>query len=218
MRHDTPTDNSPRMALFPGDGFESTLPPEALDELLRRRGRPPSPPVHPPTLFIPFRSAPGVRGIVLALLGLALVVAIIVASTWRQPSQPVSSLAPTIAPAAQPTPALPLGWNADGTAQGRAGTIPEVRRAELVPPVVRRATLMRLPTQQLGVYRFYPVPTEYGGGTVLARFMGTVSRFLDIPKDAQLGDMWNVADGVSTTSWILCRSLQYGTTGVWIDP
>ena len=39
-----------------------------------------------------------------------------------------------------------------------------VRRALPVPVTVRRAILQRLPAQELGVYKWYPAPLDFGGG------------------------------------------------------
>jgi hypothetical protein len=112
--------------------------------------------------------------------------------------------------------------------------IVEVRRALPVPITVKRALVMRfplvhteplaqvsmvtMPLQASGDYQWYALPEAYGGGSVYARFCGTVGRFSDIPKNAQLGDMWNVTEFGTTTSWILCRPPRYGGGTVWLDP
>jgi hypothetical protein len=71
---------------------------------------------------------------------------------------------------------------------------PTVRRAELVPVTVKRATLLRLPTQELGVYKSYDLPAAWGGGSVWARYMGTKGRFSEIPPNAVPGDLWNITE------------------------
>lgn len=195
-RQDTTSARTPSPQ-FSTNGFDCQLPPEVIDEL-RRRGRPPSPPIRPPTLFIPFRQAPGVRGIVLALLGLALVVAIIVASTWRQPSQPANVVAS--APVAQSTPALPAGWNADGTAQGRAGVIPVVRRAEQVLRVGRWNQVF-MPDGQL----------------TWVRFWGVANTFADLPSNPQIGDAFGVREGGQHALWVW-HQLPNHVRAEWVDP
>ena len=112
--------------------------------------------------------------------------------------------APIQAPNAQPTPAA--------TPIVRA---PEVRRAQLVPVTVKRATLLRLPTQELGVYKYYEMPAVWGGGSVWARYMGTVGRFSEIPRNSIPGDMWNVTE--TGASWVYCVPIGYDHE-VWIDP
>lgn len=161
------------------------------------------------------------RGIVLALLGLALVVAVIVASAWHQPSQPSNVVAP--APVAQPTPALPSNWNADGTAVGRAGVIPEVRRAELAPPVVRRAELVRLPAASLSLNRVTAIAPENidqthvitmpYGTEVSATLRGFLNAENQLPRAGHIGDMYIVG----TVPWIWIRVS--GTSApTWVDP
>jgi hypothetical protein len=145
MRHDTLTDSSPPRTdrtTQPGGlhraGFESTLPPEALNELLKRRQpvekTAKRPPARPPSLTQP---AHDWRGLALALLGLALV-AIIVMSRWRQPSQPVQPQATPTAVASPATPAVQAP-----VVQTPVVQTPEVRRA--LPVLVPRAELVDLP-------------------------------------------------------------------------
>ena len=151
-REDTTAARTPPQTLRYQPGYDCPLPNDALNELLSRR--PSQPPVRalqrPPTAWrrvlhlLAFLAVPVV---LIALLGAILTGLHDKSAT--QPSTPVQapSVQPTPAaqtPVVQPTSAvLPPGWNADGTAQGRAGTIPEVRRAELVP--APRAQLVRLP-------------------------------------------------------------------------
>jgi hypothetical protein len=107
-------------------------------------------------------------------------------------------------------PGVPLG------AFARTKSPVTVRRAELVPITVKRAGFWRLPSQEFGIYKWYHVPEDFGGGRVWARFMGTAANFSDIPSRAELGDVWNVSAGGGST-WILCQPVGY-SRAVWIDP
>jgi hypothetical protein len=89
------------------------------------------------------------------------------------------------------------------------------RPTQLIPTPVRRAILYRLPSQTLGVYKWYPLPAEWGGGTVWARYMGTKEHFSQIPRAPMQGDLWNVTEG--NASWIYCTPAGY-THPIWIDP
>jgi hypothetical protein len=143
------------------------------------------------------------------------------------PVQPVNSPVPAgqqQAPAIAPPPAVqtpvvahtpePEVRRAEPVPAPRAELVP-VPRAELVPVTVKRATLQRLPSQELGVYKWYPLPLEWGGGIVKARYMGTVEQFSQIPADPVPGDMWNVIEG--NASWIYCTPAGYDHA-IWIDP
>ncbi len=211
------TASSPR---FETSAFESTLPPEALEELRGRSSRRPPPPLTPVT---PVKSVPPARdwrGSALAILGIALVAAVIVSQLAHQPARQVAApiaIAATPAPPLRvPAPSAPWPTPPSVVEVRRALPVP-VPRAELVPITVRRAALMRLPSQELGVYQYYHLPVEWGGGSVLARFMGTVANFSDIPKDPTPGDMWNVLEGGSTVSWVYCTPAGYSHP-VFIDP
>jgi hypothetical protein len=174
--------------------------------------------------------------VMLGICGLFFVIALCAVLNWstaaptRVASGPLSPplgeptpvmVTPAPAPAASAVPggvqpAPPLAVRAPDPEVRRAELVPvPVRRAELIPVTVRRAGLWRLPAQELGVYKYYPVPDEFGGGAVWARFMGTVANFSDIPKSAVPGDVWNVAD--SGTTWILCTPPGY-THAIWLDP
>jgi hypothetical protein len=226
---DTPTDNSPRMASnrYSGEGasdsFDSILPPEVRDELLQRRR-----PVANPPRPTPPRATPPWWQSILTFIGMIsmpiLAVAILGGFLWSVQivGRNAAPSASGPAPLAVPTPAPVV----------RRSPIVEVRRAEPVPVTVKRAEAVRfplvhieplapastvtMPLQASGDYQWYALPEAYGGGSVYARFMGTVGRFSDIPKNAQLGDMWHVVEGGAT--WILTQSPRYGAAAVWIDP
>lgn len=147
MRY-TSTDEAPLMApAQPGErhrsGFESALPPEALEEMLRRRvAKAPRQQYIPPWLqsiltLVGMISAP----MLLVAVGAALRVAL----TPR----------PVPAPQAQTLVAQSLESHVVPSPIRRE---PEVRRAELVPVPVYRAALWRLPSQELGVYKWYDLP------------------------------------------------------------
>jgi hypothetical protein len=204
----TPTETAPRTASpLPGErhrsGFESTLPTEALEEMLRRRvakaGRQQ---YIPPWLqsiltLVGTISAP----ILLVAIGAGLVVAL---------TRPVP--APTPAPPAQTPVAQSLESHVVPSPIRRE---PDVRRAELVPVTVHRAALWRLPSQELGVYKWYDLPESWGGDRVWARYMGTKGRFSEIPPNPVPGGLWNVTE--TGASWIYCVPAGYNHA-VWIDP
>jgi hypothetical protein len=206
MQH-TPRETSPRTAqpTQPGDihraGFESVLPPDVFDELVAPR--------RPRILGRPVKGPHGRRAIVLAVLVLVVLAAIVVFALIRHQASPV---APAVQPAAaqQPTPAVQ-----SAAARAWLAAAPMVRRAELVPVTVKRATLMRLPSQELGVLKWYPLPDVWGGGSVLARYCGTVERFSEIPPDPAPGDLWNVTE--TGAGWIYCTPAGWNHNA-WIDP
>jgi hypothetical protein len=189
--------------------------------------KPPAPPQRPPCLAL-VRSwwHPALGW----LLALAAVVAVLAVS-WPSPEQREKALResaqasrsaeekataamealrksvpqPTPAPAATPFPA-PVQQQAPANA-----TQPAVQ----TPAAAPRAQLVRLPSQELGVYKWYPLPPEWGGGSVLARYLGTVERFSEIPPNPIPGDLWNVTEG--NASWVYCTPLNYNHP-IWIDP
>jgi hypothetical protein len=208
MRY-TSTDEAPRMApAQPGErhrsGFESTLPPEALEEMLRRRVA-----KAPRQQYIP----PWLQSI-LTLVGMisAPILLVAVGATLRVALTPRPVPAPTPAPPAQTLVAQSLESHVVPSPIRRE---PEVRRAELVPVPVYRAALWRLPSQELGVYKWYDLPESWGGGRVWARYMGTKGRFSEIPSNPVSGDMWNVTE--TGASWIYCVPIGYNHVA-WIDP
>jgi hypothetical protein len=152
-------------------------------------------------------------------LALVIVLAVGLASLSRKPAPPgpdlvlEHSLALLARGSEAQQPAT--DWQKDGTAYGKAGVLPEVRRAERVPTSVKRATLLRLPGQEFGVYKWYDLPAEWGGGSVWARYVGTKERFSEIPPNPSLGDLWNVTE--TGASWIYCIPAGYDHAA-WIDP
>ena len=201
----TPRETAPRTASPPPgerfrSGFESTLPRSALEEMLRRRvAKAPRQRYIPPWLqsiltLVGIISAP----ILLVAVGASLMVAL----TPR----------PVPAPPAQ----TPVAQSLESqVVREPIRTEPEVRRAELVPVPVHRAALWRLPSQELGVYKWYDLPESWGGGRVWARFMGTKGRFSEIPPNPVSGDLWNVTE--TGASWIYCVLIGYNHAA-WIDP
>jgi hypothetical protein len=195
-------------------GYDCPLPDDALREFLGRR-----------------RPQPAVKALqrpqsawkrVLCALALLFPIAFIALLTylgWHSTTRRHPLLEQTFPPMSQ-SPAPQVGAPAPITIVEvrRAQLVPiTVRRAEFVkgPPVVKRASLMKSPAAGLGVYQYYALPESVGGGEVLARFLGTVARFSDIPPDPAPGDMWNVAE--TGTSWIYCIPLG-GNHLQWIDP
>jgi len=95
----------------------------------------------------------------LVLLGCTIVIGGSIA-TWRQgeTAERARDKAISQSLALQPTPAP--ASHEPSVLPPRA---PEVRRAERVPVTVERATLLRLPAQELGVYKWYGLPDVWGG-------------------------------------------------------
>ena len=145
------------------------------------------------------------------LLGCTIVIGGSIA-TWRQgeTAERARDKAISQSLALQPTPAP--ASHEPSVLPPRA---PEVRRAERVPVTVKRATLLRLPGQELGVYKWYELPDVWGGGSVWARYMGTKGRFSEIPPDPVPGDLWNVTE--TGASWVYCMPAGHDHP-VWIDP
>jgi hypothetical protein len=110
------------------------------------------------------------------------------------------SPAPVVQPA--PMPAQPVSR-------------PPVEQTRLVRAPAPRATLLRLPAQELGVYKWYGLPAEWMGGSVWARYCGTVEHFSQIPPNPVPGDLWNVIE--TGASWIYCVPIGYNHP-IWIDP
>ena len=157
MKQNTSRETSPRTAppRFSTDDFDCELPPEARDELFTHK--------RPRILGRPVKNSHGLRRLGVAALVLVVLAAIVVIAFWSwQRSLPhPAPVAPTVPavslPIPTPTASLATVWT------------PEVRRAEPVPVVVKRAILFRLPSQELGVYKWYPLPDAWGGASVRAR-------------------------------------------------
>jgi hypothetical protein len=188
-------------------GYDCLLPDDALDELVAPR--------RPRILGRPVKGPHGRRLIMLAVLVLVLVAADVVVAlvSWQRPAA-----APAAAPdpilehskallAAQETQPVP-GWQSDGTAYGRAGVIPEVRRAELVP-VPRAQQVLRL-----GRWNQVWMPD---GVLTWMRFLGIKDTFADLPKNPQLGDAWGVQEGGQHALWVWSVPVGF-TRPVWQDP
>jgi hypothetical protein len=190
-----PLTNSRKKAKIFSPDFDCELPPDVRAEFYRpKRPRillPPSPPKSP---------ARGNSGRSWALVVLLFALALVALASWF--TKPPSSHPVTPQPVFRPTPAPAILEKA-------------APRAQLVPVPVRRATLYRLPTQELGVYKWYELPAEWGSGSVWARYMGTREHFPQIPRASVPGDMWNVMS--PSASWILCTPSGY-THPRWIDP
>ena len=184
-------------------------PPQARAEFFTRR---PPPPPH-------LRGDGPWRGSALAAAGL-LAAGVIMLSLWHQPAPPASSVArsvqsapplPASSPEARATPATTpaTGWNADGTGFGRAGTLPEVRRAL---PVVHRAQLVHV--RPIGTYENDLMPD---GRVLTTRYMGELSSAAGLPAHgSQLGDMWFTRN--DSHCWVLAPIGAGSTTVGWIDP
>jgi hypothetical protein len=207
--HTTPRETSSRKASpLPGErhrsGFESTLPLWALEEILRRRGaKAPRQQYIPPWL----QSILTLVGIISAPILLVAVGAGLMVALTPRPVPARTPPPPTQTPVAQSLKShvVPSPIRRE----------PEVRRAELVPVPVHRAALRRLPSQELGVYKWYDLPESWGDGRVWARFMGTKGRFSEIPPNPVPGDLWNVTE--TGASWIYCVPTGYNHAA-WIDP
>ena len=124
----------------------------------------------------------------------------------RGSSTAPATVQPNPAPIIQPTPAQPVSQPPPAVAPPKA---------RLVSVEAKRAILLRLPWQELGVYKWYELPNVWGGGSVLARYLGTVGRFSQIPPNPTPGDLWNVTE--TGASWIYCFPQGYNHA-VWIDP
>jgi hypothetical protein len=73
-----------------------------------------------------------------------------------------------------------------------------------------------LPYQQLNVFKFYTIPKEVmGQDYVWARFRGTKQLFSQIPKNPEMGDMWNVTETHATWVYTYPLGAQHA---MWIDP
>jgi hypothetical protein len=76
--------------------------------------------------------------------------------------------------------------------QGLSSQAQPVTRPVQLPSVISpapRATLVRLPSPELGVYRWYGLPEAWGGGKVKARYLGTKEFFSQIPPNPVPGDI-----------------------------
>jgi hypothetical protein len=153
-------------------GFESTLPPEALEEILRRRvAKAPRQQYIPPWL----QSLLTLAGLVLAP---ALMLAAIAAAMWafgwtpkaKHYTDPLLERTFHVAP-----PAV------------------EVRRAELVP-APRAQQVFRI-----GIWNPVWMPD---GKLTLVRFLGVKNTFADLPRNAQIGDSYGVLEGGQRALWV----------------
>ena len=132
--------------------------------------------------------------------------AVIALWNWQRSLPHAAPVVPTMPTVILPAPAPAAATAADLWLEHA----PVVRRAEPVPVVVKRATLLRLPSQEIGVYKWYDLPSVWGGGSVWARYMGTVGRFSEIPPNPVPGDLWNVTE--TGAGWIYFTPAGY----VWI--
>ncbi len=194
--------------------FDCPLPDGVCRELIGKRR--PQPPVK--TLQRPqsaWRSVLHLLAWLAAPVALvALLAAFMTASGWR-PTTRGSLKAQRIAQAALDRTAVAMSTPSIATPAAPVVLTPEVRRAQPVPVTVKRATLLRLPTQELGIYKWYAMPAVWGGGSVWARYCGTVGRFSEIPPNPVPGDMWNVTE--TNAGWIYCTPVGYDHAA-WIDP
>jgi hypothetical protein len=186
---------------FPSE-FECELPKEAWREFghskeVRTPARQPAPPRPSPRII--------------SFWGLVFIVALSAGLGWlahkleRQPND-----AP---PLVQPTSATISSASVVHPAPSPSTSAP---RAQLVTPLqVRRASLVRLPGQVLGVYQWCKLPEVWGGTSVQVRYMGTVEHFSQIPPNPTPGDTWNIAETGNT--WIYCTPLGYAHP-IWVDP
>jgi hypothetical protein len=200
-------------------GYECELPASARAELVGLR----RPPIPPPSLDRPLPVRPtrervlttwrSIRGLVFigaAGLGLVVLLAAGLASLSRKST--ILAPAPDLVLehskailAAEPTP----GWRADGTAYGRAGVLPEVRRAERLSPAPRAEQVFR-------IGKWNPVWMPDGALTWV-RFWGVKDTFADLPRSPQLGDSYGVLEGGQHALWIW--SIPRGfTRAAWVDP
>jgi hypothetical protein len=132
-----------------------------------------------------------------ALFALLIVLALVAVASWSSKS-PNYHPPTTTQSTPTPAPASPLA-----------------PRAQLVYKPVRRATLYRLPCQEVGAYKWYELPSQWGGGSVWGRYLGTKEHFSEIPLGPVPGDMWNVTS--PSASWIYCNPAGYPHP-IWIDP
>jgi hypothetical protein len=118
--------------------------------------------------------------IILAVLVLVVLAAIVVIAMIRYQAPTV---APAVQPAAspQPTPATPAAPSAVAAWLAAA---PIVRRGELVPVTVKRTTLMRLPSQELGVYKMVSVAGRMGWRCCLGALLRDCRAFLTDPAES----------------------------------
>ena len=133
------------------------------------------------------------------------------------PAQPARPLeVPHVTTARAPTPALPPGWNADGTGYGRAGVIGRERQAP-----VPRAELVKLPAPRAELVQLWH-PCEailmrnipHGVGSMQIRIMGSLNSVSDLPTTGNvLGDAYVIQGH----PWILARPPGYLQQG-WLDP
>jgi hypothetical protein len=182
-----------------------------MDELLLLRPKrakilaaPPPPPPEPPHTPQPLSQHPWAAA-ALGLCGLLVVVAI---ASWLAKAPQTGQAPKPAALQSEPTATL-------AQAPAASEEVPAAPRAVLVPVPVRRAALFRLPGQELGVYQSYQLPVAWGGGSVWARYMGTVEHFSQIPPGPVPGDLWNVIE--TENSWIFCTPIGYDHA-MWIDP
>jgi hypothetical protein len=195
--------------------YDTVLPEEAYAELRR--------PKRPVILGQPVYQQPEHSGILKWVVGFALCVIILagmlVNYSVQRNTQATLKAIPTVvpkesAPIIQPTP-VPVKPAVQPPIEQTRLVIAPAPKAQLVPVPVRRATLYRLPSQELGIYKWYELPVQWGGGSVWARYMGTKEHFSQIPRGPIPGDLWNVTEG--NASWIFCTPIGYNHP-IWIDP
>ena len=199
---------------FSTDNFDCKPPPEAMDELLRRR----APSFHPPQPPEPPKKTPPgklettrkfVNRAVFWMMALAFILILCAIFNWygqnrvRSADQELLHTTlnpvPTPAPRFQPTPALPLTPTLPS---------PEVRRAELAV-TVKRAEFVGLPVGWQG-YEKMP-----DGSIVQVRYMGEAASFDQLPRNPSLGDMWRIP--ASKASWIWSTPAGFAAPA-WVDP
>jgi hypothetical protein len=210
-------ENQPGLASprFSTDHFESVLPPEALEELRRRKPR-----TRQQRTKAKWSCPPWLRS---ALLSGALaasplfVLAVIAAITWatgasliKKPSVLVSTPSPYAT--ASPAPLVP--------APTPPPPVVEVRRAEPVVPAAPRATLVRLPVPRDDVFAISPEHLDEShdimmpyGMVVRATLRGFLEQENQLPRVGHIGDMYVVG----SVPWIFIQVP--GTTALtWVDP
>jgi hypothetical protein len=87
---------------------------------------------------------------------------------------------------------------------------PEVRRAEPVPLVVKRAERVL----RLGKWNQVWMPD---GALTWVRFLGIKDTFSDLPGDPQMGDAWGVKEGGQQALWVW-YTLPGHVAPAWVDP